>query len=170
MATVRSANPGDSGTDSGTVKSRSADSTAASSPLPVTPVVPVRTYQREGIDSESCNRVREPLTKTLDAAHGLWRHILPSFGIPPGHLNGKHHPCPACGGRDRFRFTDRHGDGDFFCSHCKPGKGVKLVANVNGWSYQQAAQRIDEHIGNVVRLDSDSSISTSRPTSMKEAA
>ncbi len=43
--------------------------------------------------------------RTLDAAHGQWRTILPSFGIHPGHLDGKHHPCPACGGKDRFRFT-----------------------------------------------------------------
>jgi putative DNA primase/helicase len=62
--------------------------------------------------------------------------------------NGKHQPCPACGGKDRFRFTDRDGDDDYYCSGCDPGKGISLVANVNGWTYPEAAKRIDEFIGN----------------------
>jgi hypothetical protein len=36
-------------------------------------------------DSDS----RETFTKTLDAAHGRWREILPQFGIPHSALNGK---------------------------------------------------------------------------------
>jgi hypothetical protein len=142
----------DSGTDSGTSESGNIDGTGVSSPISLIPCDSYKdTYQEDILDSESCNRVREPLTKTLDAAHGQWRTILPSFGIPPGHLNGKHHPCPACGGKDRFRFTNRNGDGDYYCSGCDPGKGISLVAKVNGWTYAEAAKRIDEFIGNEVR-------------------
>jgi putative DNA primase/helicase len=47
--------------------------------------------------------------KTIDAARGRWREILPPLGIPLKFLNGKHQPCPACGGRDRARFDDRRG-------------------------------------------------------------
>jgi Zinc-binding domain of primase-helicase len=94
---------------------------------------------------------REPRTKTLEAAHGRWRWILTSFGIPQSALNGKEQPCPACGGRDRFVFDDRHGDGDYFCRRCDAGKGISLVAKVNGWSYAEAAKRVDELIGNQPR-------------------
>jgi hypothetical protein len=93
---------------------------------------------------------REPFTKTLDAAHGRWREILPQFGIPHSALNGKEQPCPACGGRDRFLFDDRHGDGDYFCRRCDAGKGISLVKKVNGWTYAEAAKRVDEFIGNTV--------------------
>jgi hypothetical protein len=138
------------GTDSGTAKTRNADSTATSSPLPYLPWSPEdsqkETYQ------EVSPRERSSLcggsTKTLEAAHGLWRRILLEFGVPYGALTGKHQPCPACGGKDRFRYDDRHGDGDYYCNVCGPGKGISLVAKVNGWSYAEAARRIDELIGN----------------------
>jgi phage/plasmid primase-like uncharacterized protein len=107
------------------------------------------TYQGDNIVSESV--IWGERTKTLDAAHGQWPHILLEFGIPYDALNGKHQACPACGGKDRFRFDDRHGDGDYYCSGCDPGKGISLVAKVNGWDYAEAAKRIDERIGNKPR-------------------
>jgi putative DNA primase/helicase len=88
----------------------------------------------------------ESLPKTLDTAYGLWREILPRFGVPATALNGKHQACAACGGKDRFRFTDRHGDGDYFCNGCGAGKGISLVAKVNDWDYPEAAKRIDEFL------------------------
>ena len=35
-------------------------------------------------------------------AVGKWQSIFSSLGIDVG--NGKHCPCPVCGGKDRFRF------------------------------------------------------------------
>jgi hypothetical protein len=104
------------------------------------------TDQEEGL--ERGKRVLELRPKTSDASHGQWRSILTRFGTPATSLDGKHHPCPACGGKDRFRFTDRHGDGDYYCSGCDPGKGIGLVAKVNGWTYAEAAKAVDELIGN----------------------
>ena len=101
-----------------------------------------RSSLRKGIGRTRTGRTRT----TLDAAHGHWQEILPDLGVPHRALNGKHQPCPACGGKDRFRFTDRHGDGDYFCSGCGAGKGVSLIAKVNGWDYAEAAKRIDELI------------------------
>jgi Zinc-binding domain of primase-helicase len=114
----------------------------------------VITDQEEDIGRELVIRGRRP--RTSDAAHGRWRQILPSFGIPYSALDGKHHPCPACGGKDRFRFTDRHGDGDYYCSGCDPGKGIGLVAKVNGWSYAEAAKCVDGLIGNEPRRSNQS--------------
>lgn len=87
--------------------------------------------------------------KTADAARGRWREILPPLGIPIKFLDGKHQPCPACGGRDRARFDDRRGNGDYFCSHCGAGNGFDLLRKVNGWDFREAARRVDEIIGNL---------------------
>ena len=85
--------------------------------------------------------------QTADIARGRWREILPAVGIPSSFLTGRHGPCPACQGEDRFRFTDRNSDGDYYCSACGAGKGIGLVAKVNGCTYAEAAQKIDEVIG-----------------------
>ena len=56
----------------------------------------------------------------FDDAHrkhdGNWRAILSALGIPSNLLDGQHHPCPGCGGKDRFRFDDKDGRGTWICS------------------------------------------------------
>jgi hypothetical protein len=37
-----------------------------------------------------------------EAAAGRWLEILTAAGIPAAALDGKGHPCPRCGGSDRF--------------------------------------------------------------------
>ena len=86
---------------------------------------------------------------TIRAAHGRWREILPALGISTNLLNGKHQPCPMCGGKDRFRFTDVNGEGDYFCSQCRPGKGIRLLQQLNGWDFKTAAHEVDQVIGNL---------------------
>jgi putative DNA primase/helicase len=86
---------------------------------------------------------------TVAAAQGRWREILPALGVPLKVLNGKHQPCPSCGGKDRFRFDDKRGDGDYFCSHCGAGKGFKLLQLLKGWDFKKAADEVDAIIGNL---------------------
>ena len=43
-------------------------------------------------------------------ANGKWPDILATLGVPVS-ANGKHGPCPGCGGKDRFRFDNKDGDG-----------------------------------------------------------
>jgi putative DNA primase/helicase len=88
-------------------------------------------------------------TPTIEASHKRWREILPALGVASVILNGKHQPCPACGGVDRFRFTDVRGDGDYFCSGCGAGKGLKLLQLVRGWDFAKAASEVDRIIGNL---------------------
>ncbi|MCW5705488.1 MAG: hypothetical protein KIT82_23260, partial [Bradyrhizobium sp.] len=46
-------------------------------------------------------------TPLKDRARGRWKQILSvAAGIDSRHLDGKHHPCPMCGGKDRWRFDD----------------------------------------------------------------
>ena len=40
------------------------------------------------------------------AAQYRWPEIHTALGIDPRYLKNKHQPCPACGGKDRFRYAD----------------------------------------------------------------
>lgn len=45
--------------------------------------------------------------EVLPYMKGLWREALQSIcGLQSGVFNKKHQPCPYCGGKDRFRWTD----------------------------------------------------------------
>ncbi|MGY5392777.1 primase-helicase zinc-binding domain-containing protein [Acinetobacter sp. NigerLNRRAM0016] len=60
------------------------------------------------------------------AAQGKWADLIfPSFGIEVQRK--KKTPCPACGGRDRFWYDDKNGNGDYFCQQCGPGDGLSLI-------------------------------------------
>jgi putative DNA primase/helicase len=89
-------------------------------------------------------------TKTVIAARNRWRPILESFGATPRMLSGQHGPCPECGGDDRFRFDDKEGRGTWFCNTCDPqaGDGMDLVRKLTGMSFHEAANAVDEFLGN----------------------
>ena len=87
--------------------------------------------------------------RVSEIAQGRWHGILSGFGVSAKQLSGKHCACPVCGGSDRFRFDDKDGRGTFFCSHCGPGDGVKLVMSVKGMSFKDAAQEIEAIAGAV---------------------
>ncbi|MFZ4536800.1 DUF7146 domain-containing protein [Propionivibrio sp.] len=84
-----------------------------------------------------------------ELAVGRWPGILGHFGIDRNILTGKHTPCPACNGKDRFRFDDKDGRGTFYCSHCGAGDGFKLLHLVKGWSFKQAASEVEGIVGTV---------------------
>src|SRR5215472_17421992 len=87
------------------------------------------------------------MDSTIDCARHRWSEILPRLGIDTKFLTGKHTACPLCGGRDRYRFTDRHGDGDYYCHQCGAGNGLILIRKKNNWDFRTAVQKIDEIIG-----------------------
>lgn len=79
------------------------------------------------------------VTQIATAARGHWPVILPLLGITVPD-NGRHGPCPHCGGSDRFRFDDMEGRGTWICSHCGNGDGLDLVKRVTGDGVKKAAQ------------------------------
>jgi len=83
---------------------------------------------------------------TRDRARGMWKSILPALGVPAKLLNGKHQPCPFCGGEDRFRFAD-YDKGWFICNKCTGGSGFDLLMRLNGWDFKTAAAEVDKVIG-----------------------
>lgn len=88
---------------------------------------------------------------TIERARCRWHEILPALGIAANFLRNKHGPCPMCGGRDRFRFDNRHGEGTFYCNGCGAGTGVILLRRVHGWTHRQACDEIDRIIGTDAR-------------------
>lgn len=75
-----------------------------------------------------------------------WERVLADCGVPEACLRNKHGPCPACGGKDRFRF-DNKGRGSHFCSQCGAGDGFKLIMKVSGCSFKDAFKRVLQSAG-----------------------
>jgi formamidopyrimidine-DNA glycosylase len=48
-------------------------------------------------------------------------------GILEVFLTRKNGPCPMCGGKDRWRFTDIDGKGTWWCNGCRGGNGFALA-------------------------------------------
>lgn len=91
--------------------------------------------------------------RTVDLAHGRWKEILLALGVSAKLLNGKGQPCPRCGGDDRFSYTDKWGDGNFFCRRCNggasySGNGIDLLCMVKGWDWRRALNEVDGVLGN----------------------
>jgi putative DNA primase/helicase len=84
---------------------------------------------------------------TVERARGRWAEILPALGIAPRFLRNRHGPCPLCGGKDRYRYDDKNGDGTYFCNQCGAGTGIILLRRLHGWDHATACRAVDEIIG-----------------------
>lgn len=88
------------------------------------------------------------LSNVRSAAHGRWAHIHSLLGIDPRYLNPhKHCPCPACGGRDRFRYTDHKGEGGYICNQCGAGSGFDLLMIYHGYDFKMALHEVAGVLG-----------------------
>ena len=90
---------------------------------------------------------REYVDEVKRAAHGRWPGVLAAFGVPAAMLVNRHGPCPLCGGTDRFRFDDRHGNGEYYCNGCGAGDGFRLLEKHLGWDFPRAAREVAEAVG-----------------------
>jgi len=85
-------------------------------------------------------------------ARGLWPHIFddlaPELREAMAEV-GYHVPCPVHGGVDGFRlFPDFQDTGGGFCNTCKgKGDGIRMLAWLRGINLEQAAQKIEEYLG-----------------------
>lgn len=82
-------------------------------------------------------------------ARGCWANILADLGVDSHLLDGKNHPCPACGGNDRFQFNIRSASGAFSCrSHPNGGgDGFELLKHVFEIDFSMAASRVASVLG-----------------------
>lgn len=92
---------------------------------------------------------RETVKKT---AAGRWREIVTTLaGIPAEILDGRHHPCPRCGGTDRFRALDDFAEtGAVLCNQChskENGDGLATVQWATGTDFATAVNVVGAHVG-----------------------
>jgi putative DNA primase/helicase len=95
------------------------------------------------------------MTRIYELANGHWPSILGALaGLTSEQLTDKHEPCPMCGGKDRYRFDDQDGTGSWYCNQCGGpvhsgggGSGIELLIRRTGWTFKEAAQRIEQHLG-----------------------
>lgn len=80
-------------------------------------------------------------------AHGHWPGILERLGVDPAVLGERNQPCPACGGKDRFQFTDKYGDGNYVCRGCGPGDGFALLELCLDWKFIAALKAVEGVVG-----------------------
>ena len=70
-------------------------------------------------------------------------------GIDAELLDGRHHPCPKCGGHDRFRLIDAT-TGGVFCNQCFREKNrdyIDAVRWMQDCTFSEAVQMIGEYLG-----------------------
>jgi len=75
------------------------------------------------------------------AAAGHWPFILARLNITVPDAPNIHAPCPACGGKDRFRFDD-NGRGSHICNQCGAGDGLDLIQKARCCNAMQAARLV----------------------------
>jgi putative DNA primase/helicase len=104
-------------------------------------------------------------------AHGRWSEILRSLGVDERILARRNLPCPACGGTDRFQYTDKFGEGNYHCRHCGPGGGFKLLQATLGIGFPDALRRVEGCVGGPVIAPPAPAIATEPSTArMRELA
>ena len=101
--------------------------------------------------TSSSARPRLDAAEVRQAAAGRWaRDILPTVaGLPPAILDGKHHPCPKCGGTDRFRLIDPEA-GAVLCNQCfaqANGDGFAAVGWARNINFSQSLREVASHLG-----------------------
>jgi putative DNA primase/helicase len=82
-------------------------------------------------------------------AIGRWPGIFNSIGVDVG--DGRHCPCPICGGKDRFRMDDKKGKGTWFCNQCGAGDGWSLLQKVLGCDFKEAIEQVAPFVGKITQ-------------------
>ncbi|WP_313141426.1 DUF927 domain-containing protein [Leclercia sp.] len=86
------------------------------------------------------------IRQVSEAARDRWPDVLSLMGIDVPASPRAQVACPACGGKDRFRFDD-DGRGAHFCNACGAGDGLELVKKVNNCDATRAAQLVADALG-----------------------
>src|SRR3974390_817122 len=81
-----------------------------------------------------------------DRCTGRWGSILPALGIRKDYLTGKNGPCPICEGKDRWRYINRRGAGEWWCNNCGHGSGIDLVKLWLKTDFAGAAREVEKLI------------------------
>lgn len=93
------------------------------------------------------------MSDVMDKARGRWAGILRTLGVEEQFLKNQHGPCPMCGGKDRYRWDDKNGDGTYYCNSCGAGDGWLLAQKLTGESASAVAKKIFNMVGGITKAD-----------------
>lgn len=101
-----------------------------------------------------------------------WLRVLAGAGIDERFLKDRHGPCPRCGGKDRYRFDNKYGRGDYYCNGCGAGDGFKLLIGALGIDFAEARRRVmsvaglsdEEHLPITPRVAATEPTEPAKPT------
>jgi len=85
-----------------------------------------------------------------ELAYGRWPEILQRAGMADTFFNGRHGPCPFCGGSDRYRWSNKYG-GVWLCTMCPESAGSwadgfkMLMKHVGYRCFRDAADHVRAH-------------------------
>jgi phage/plasmid primase-like uncharacterized protein len=115
-----------------------------------------------------------PYDQIRAAAYGRWESIHRALGVTLQTTDHrKHTPCPACGGKDRFRVQRDYVDlGRWFCGgggDSQAGDGFSLLGHVHGWDTQQQFNAVAEQLG-IATLNRDDAAQLRAKARQQQAA
>ena len=89
--------------------------------------------------------------KLKSKAHGKWKEIiLGTTSISINQLDRRHQSCPFCGGKDRYRFDDYQGEGNWFCNNACSGRqsnnGFGFLMMYFSENFSQVYKRVKEYL------------------------
>lgn len=113
--------------------------------------------------------LQQRIAEAKRRAHGSWPRLLDRLGVDSKVLAKRNQPCPKCGGRDRFQFTDKFGDGNYICRGCGAGDGFELLELCLDWKFIEALQAVEGLVG-CVRQERTHTDGESPPLSMRKLA
>lgn len=93
--------------------------------------------------------IQERVKEAKRRAKDRWADILLACGVADSIVARRDQPCPLCGGKDRFRFTDKNGEGGYYCHKCGPGDPFKLLQGVCGLDFLAALKRVESCVGSL---------------------
>ena len=87
------------------------------------------------------------MESVLEVVKGRWIPVLKTLGVPDQLLTNKNQPCPFCGGKDRYTFTDYNNDGIYLCRNCGSGNGWGFVQKYFKVNFRDAVEMIEPLVG-----------------------
>jgi len=89
----------------------------------------------------------------LDFSNIDWPKAISYCGVDEKFLKKRAGPCPICDGKDRFRFDNKHGMGNWFCQQCGAGTGFSLIQKATNKSAATIMRELEEFDPSAVKED-----------------
>jgi P4 family phage/plasmid primase-like protien len=118
-------------------------------------------------------RKKFDLSYVRDCAKGRWSEILSAVGgISADFLTSEtlKSPCPKCGGKDRYRFTNLDGNGSILCNQCGRdiGDGFGAIQWFTGKKFGEVLAEVAEYLGIEPEAGSKSTTKGADPEAAKD--